>query len=132
MARIPVTHEGNVILSKDGCTLTPQHHPGTLVASHNEAATTAGHELIAAPAAGLRIVVTRIMVSNGATAGDLTFQEDTTGTPVQKGPKHYLAINGGFAYEVYWPLTAAKNCGWATNTVTTHSVAVEYHLEATS
>jgi hypothetical protein len=98
--------------------------------AHNETSAQTNHAIIAAPGAGYRIVVTRLLVSNGATAGTITFVEDPSGTPVQVGPVWYLAINGNVPHPVYWKLTTNKALGFTSATCTTHSVSVEYHIAA--
>jgi len=105
--------------------------PNTLVATpHNETGAQTDHELIAAPAAGKRLVITRLLMANGAVAGTLKCEEATAGAKTQFGPTWYLGVNANEAKEVYWRCSVATNFGFTSVTVTTHSISAEYHVES--
>lgn len=101
-------------------------HPNLWSATDNQATAQTNKALKAAPGAGLSLYVTDIIVSNGATAGNLKFVEDTAGTPVDKIKPLYFAANGGtvIAFKTPIKLTANKDFGYTSLTVTTHSVVV--------
>jgi hypothetical protein len=87
-------------------------------------------ELIAAPGAGLSLYITDVIVSNGATAGYVLFEEDTASAKTVKIPKLYLGINGGAVMNFRTPIrcTANKNFGMTSNTVTTHTALINYYI----
>lgn len=79
----------------------------------------------AAPAAGLSLYITDIIMSNGATAGTMKLVEDTA-SAVDVIELKFLAINGNLTHHFLTPvkLTAAKDLGLTSATCTTHSVTV--------
>ena len=91
-----------------------------------ETAAQTNKSLRAAPGVGLSLYVTDIFVSNGATAGSITFSEDVGGTPVVRVQPIYLPINGSQAITLSTPLkiTSNKSFGFTSTTVTTHSVTI--------
>lgn len=101
-------------------------HPNLWRASENHATAQTNNELRAAPGAGLSLYITDIIISNGATAGDIKIVEDTGGTPVDLLENLYVAINGGAVINLATPIrvTANKNVGFTSATVTTHSVTL--------
>jgi len=105
-------------------------HPGfgTFTATYTAAMTDA--ELVAAPGEGLSLHVTDIVISNGATAGSVVIEEDTASAKTAKVQSLFLAINGGASISLKTPirLTANKNLGITSATVTTHSVLVNYFI----
>jgi len=96
------------------------------------AAAQTDRELIPAPGAGLSIYVTDIIISNGATAGVVLLEEDTASAKTAKLQSLYLPINGVIHIKLTTPikLTAAKNFGWTSTTVTTHTVSAGYYIAA--
>ena len=82
--------------------------------------------LIAAPGAGVQIVVTDVIFSNGATAGDFVLLDSDDTNLLQKV---YLAVNGGIVMNLTCPiiLTANKGLHFTSTTVTTHSITVLYY-----
>lgn len=101
-------------------------HPNLWTVNDNQSAAQSNTVLKSAPGASLSLYITDVMISNGATAGDVRLVEDPAGTPVIKVPKIYLAINGGAVLHFETPirLTANKALGYTSTTVTTHSVLV--------
>ena len=101
-------------------------HPNLWKATDNQSTAQTNTQLKAAPGAGLSLYITDLIVSNGATAGNIKFVEDTAGTPVDVIEVIYLAANGGFVTNFKTPLkiTANKDFGYTSATVTTHSVTV--------
>lgn len=110
----------------DGRLLVSNAHPFAWSATENNAAAQTNNELKAAPGASLSLYITDIIVSNGATAGSIRLVEDTAGTPAIVLQEMYLAINGGAHLKLQTPIriTANKNVGFTSTTVTTHSVTL--------
>lgn len=100
-----------------------------LTAVENETEAQTDHVLVAAPSAGYRLVITKVGISNGATAGTVKFEEDTASAKTQKGLLHYMSANSVASYTVNFRLTEAKNFGFTSVTATTHSVYCEYYVE---
>lgn len=88
-------------------------------------------QLVAAPGAGKRIVITDILFSNGATAGKFKLVEDTGGTPVDLTKEFFFPISGGLIRKLPQPirLTENKNLGITSTTVTTHTIEVHGYEE---
>jgi hypothetical protein len=105
-------------------------HPNQHVVAANYTTAQTDTEVIAAPGANLSIYVTDFIVSNGATAGTILFEEDTASAKTQKSVKLYPAINGGCSANFQTPIrcTANKNFGIVSATVTTHSIEVHYYI----
>lgn len=100
--------------------------PRLVSATENNATAQTNNPIHSAPGAGLSLYITDIVVSNGATAGSIKFVEDTAGTPVVKVQETYMAINGGavMAFKTPIRITANKDFGYTSTTVTTHSITV--------
>lgn len=96
-----------------------------------ETAAQTDKQIIAAPAdATQSIYITDIIISNGATAGDILIEEDTGGAKTVKIPKLYCAVNGGAVSNFTTPIkiTAGKNVGFTSTTVTTHTILINYYV----
>lgn len=106
--------------------LVNDFHPNLWDVAENHTAAQTNNSLKGAPGASLSLYITDIIVSNGATAGNIKFVEDTAGTPVDLIEVVYLAANGGFVTNFRTPLkvTANKDFGFTSVTVTTHSITV--------
>lgn len=100
-------------------------HPNFWSAPANYASAQTAVEIKAAPGAGLSLYITDVVCSNGATAGNMKFGEDTAAL-VDKIEILYFAVNGGAALHFRTPikLTANKNFGITSVSCTTHSVTV--------
>ncbi len=105
-------------------------HPNLWSVNEDHTTAQTNNELKTAPGASLSLYITDIIVSNGATAGIVQFVEDTGGTPVAKTGKLYLAINGGAVMNLKTPIrvTANKNFGFTSTTVTTHTITVNGYI----
>jgi len=81
----------------------------------------------AAPGAGLKLYITDIMISNGATAGNITLLDGSGGTVIWE---IYPAIAGGCVANFKTPIVLTANTLLAitSTTVTTHSVAVQGYI----
>lgn len=92
----------------------------------NQSSAQTNKQLKAAPGSGLSLYITDIIMSNGATAGNIKLVEDTTGTPVDIVEVMYFAINGGAVIPLTVPikLTANTDLGYTSVTCTTHSITV--------
>jgi hypothetical protein len=84
-------------------------------------------EVIAAPATGVSIYLSDLLVSNGATAGYITIIEDTT-SAVVKIQRLNLAVNGGASIQFSNPIkfTSAKNLGVTSSTADDFSITISY------
>ena len=104
--------------------------PRLVSATENNATAQTNNPIHSAPGAGLSLYITDIVVSNGATAGSIKFVEDTAGTPVVKVQETYMAINGGavMAFKTPIRITANKDFGYTSTTVTTHSITVNGYI----
>jgi len=98
-------------------------------APHVEVAAVTTHELVAAPGLGKRLVITRLLFSNGATAGTIAFMGDAPGTPVPCGPTWYAPINSSESLECLFVLAENVDFGVTSVTVTAHSFSCEYYIE---
>jgi hypothetical protein len=81
----------------------------------------------AAAGAGLKLYITDIMISNGATAGNITLLDGSGGTVIWE---IYTAINGGCVANFKTPIVLTANTLLAitSTTVTTHSIAVQGYI----
>lgn len=104
--------------------------PRLTSATENNATAQTNNPILSAPGAGLSLYITDIVISNGATAGSIKFVEDTGGTPVTKVQETYMAINGGAVMNFTTPIriTANKDFGYTSTTVTTHSITVNGYI----
>lgn len=77
----------------------------------------------ASPGAGLKLYITDIFISNGATAGNITLLNGSGGTVMFEA---YCAINGGAVLNLRTPivLSAATALCITSTTVTTHAITV--------
>jgi hypothetical protein len=102
--------------------------------TENHTAAQTNNVLKAAPGASTSLFITNLIVSNGATAGSIKIVEDTGGTPVDIVEEIYLGVNGGAQITFYPPLqvTANKDVGFTSTTVTTHSVTIQGFSKASS
>lgn len=106
--------------------------PNEFEAFENHTSAQTNNELVAAPPSSNANedkchYVTGLIISNGAVAGTIFLVEDTGGTPVQISQTFYVGINGG-AVAINFPspikVSAGKNLGFTSATVTTHSIHV--------
>lgn len=101
-------------------------HPNFWGGVDNQSSAQTNKELKAAPGAELSLYVTDIIISNGATVGNIKLVEDTGGSPVDIVEVMYFAINGGAVISLKIPIkiTANKNLGYTSVDCTTHSITV--------
>ncbi len=87
-------------------------------------------QIKAAPAAGLSLYITDILISNGPVAGNVLLEEDTASAKTAIIQKLYFGINGGTGKPFQTPLklTAAKNLGVTSVSCTDHSVTVSGYI----
>ena len=82
----------------------------------------------AAPGADLRLVITWILISNGAVAGNITLLDGSGGSVLIE---QYVAINGGLALDdIKIALTENTLLAITSTSCTTHSVTVGGYTEA--
>jgi len=120
----------NFICDVYGRQYVSQHHPNLWKATDNQSSAQTNTALKAAPGAGLSLYITDIIISNGATAGNVKLVEDTGGTPVDILEVMYFAANGGAVINLQTPIkvTANKDVGYTSVTVTTHSVTLSGYI----
>lgn len=77
----------------------------------------------ATPGAGLKLYITDIIISNGATAGNITLLDGSGGTVLFE---LYPAVNGGAAVQLRSPIALTANTALCitSTTVTTHTVTI--------
>ena len=109
-----------------GVLQTTGHVGNAFRAAQNVAEAQTNTELVAAPGAGLSLYITDVIISNGATAGNVKLVESTADSPLDIIEVGYFAINGGFVSNFQTPLklTANKNLGYTSVSCTTHSITV--------
>lgn len=105
---------------------TNPHNPFFWRANENHATAQTANALKAAPGSGLALFVQTLVISNGATAGNVKLVEDTGGTPTDIAGPYYFRDTGGIAvnFEPPLKLTSDKDLGFTSATVTTHTVTV--------
>ena len=101
-------------------------HPNLWSAVDNQSTAQTNTALKAAPGVGLSLYITDVIVSNGATAGNIKFVEDTAGASADKIEIMYFAANGGAVINFKTPIkiTANKDFGYTSVAVTTHSITI--------
>jgi hypothetical protein len=109
--------------------LINQTHPRFFRASADYASAQTNATVVAAPGAGLSLYITDIIISNGATAGNITLLDGSGGSVLLE---LYPAINGGVAHSFRNPikLTANTLLAITSSTVTTHAVTVTGYIAA--
>ena len=102
-------------------------HPRLFRASVDYATAQTNATIQAAPGANLSLYITDAIISNGATAGNITLLDGSGGTVLLEC---YPAINGGLTHSFRNPLRLTANTLLAitSTTVTTHSVTVTGYI----
>ena len=113
-----------------GVLQTTGHVGNAFRAAQNQSTAQTNTELVATPGANLSLYITDIIISNGATAGNVKLVESTADTPLDIVEVEYFAVNGGLASNFQTPLklTANKNLGYTSVDVTTHSITVSGYI----
>jgi len=106
--------------------LVNTRHANSFAATDNQATAQTDTALQAAPGSDLSLYITDVIISNGATAGNVKIVQDTAGTPIDILEVMYFAINGGAHLKLETPIRVTPNIdvGYTSVTVTTHSVTV--------
>ncbi len=101
-------------------------HPNSWSLVDTETTAQTDKALKSAPGANLSLYITDIIVSNGATAGTVLFEEDTGSAKTVKVATLYLSVYGGAVINFRTPIriTANKDFGFTSATVTTHTITV--------
>lgn len=110
--------------------LVNQTHPRGSTVSADYASAQTNTSVIAAPGASLSIYITDIMLSNGATAGNVTLLDGSGGTVKWEA---YPAVNGGAVLTgLRQPIKLTANTALCltSTTVTTHSIFIGYYIAA--
>jgi len=120
----------NLITDVYGRLFVEVAHPNSNWANDNQSSAQTNTALVSAPGAGLSIYITDIVISNGATAGNVKLVEDTGGTPADLLGPYYFAVNGGMVAKLATPkkLTANKDLGYTSASVTTHTISIGYFI----
>lgn len=103
--------------------LVSDHHPRSFFTSADYGAAQTNASVQAAPGAGLSLYINDIVISNGATAGNITLLDGSGGTVKFE---IYPAINGGVSISLKQPIRLTANTALCitSTTVTTHSVNI--------
>lgn len=98
-------------------------HPNFWHVSADYASAQTNTTVKAAPGAGLKLYITDVVISNGATAGNITLLDGSGGTVLLE---LYPAVNGGMTHSFRNPIALTANTLLAitSTTVTTHSVTI--------
>lgn len=102
-------------------------HPRLFNVSADYASAQTNASVQAAPGAGLSLYITDLIISNGATAGNITLLDGSGGTVKFE---IYPAINGGVAHSFRNPIRLTANTALCitSTTVTTHSICVSGYI----
>ncbi len=117
----------NFITDVYGRQFVETSHPRYFNARADYASAQTNATVQAAPGAGLKLYITDIVISNGATAGNITLLDGSGGTVIFE---IYPAINGGASTNLRTPIALTANTLLAitSTTVTTHSVMVNGYI----
>ena len=109
--------------------LVNQTHPRYFRASADYASAQTNTSVVAAPGAGLSLWITDVIISNGATAGNITLLDGSGGSVVLE---LYPAVNGGLTHSFRNPIKLTANTALCitSTTVTTHTVTVTGYIAA--
>ena len=109
--------------------LVNQTHPRYFRAAADYASAQTNTSVVAAPGAGLSLWITDIIISNGATAGNITLLDGSGGSLLFE---IYPAANGGVAHSFRNPIKLTANTALVitSSTVTTHAVTVTGYIAA--
>lgn len=106
--------------------LVNTRHPNGFRGNENNATAQTDNPIVSAPGANLSLYITDIILSNGATAGTILIEEDTASAKTTLLGPYYLGANSGMSKHFNTPVrvTANKDIGYTSATVTTHTVTV--------
>lgn len=107
----------------DGRQYVETAHPNYFSASVDYATAQTNATVQAAPGASLKNYITDIIISNGATAGNITLLDGSGGSVLLE---LYPAVNGGLTISLRTPIAQTANTLLAitSTTVTTHTVTI--------
>jgi hypothetical protein len=119
----------DAIATLEGRQLVETTHPNFWSASVDYASAQTNATVKAAPGASLKLYITDILLSNGATAGNVTLLDGSGGTVLWEA---YPAITGGAKDTRKSPIVLTANTLLAitSTTVTTHSLTVSGYIAA--
>jgi hypothetical protein len=103
-----------------------------VTATDNQSSAQTDTALLSAPGDNKSLFITDIVVSNGATAGNVKFVRNTA-SAVDVIEVLYFAANGGAVINFQTPLKITENqdFGYTSASVTTHSVTVNGYVANT-
>ena len=115
----------DAIFDMQGRQLVNTAAPFLWSATENHSTAQTDNELVAAPGANLSLYLTDVVISNGATAGNVKLVHTTAGS-TDIIEVMYFAANGGAVMNFTTPirLPANVNLGFTSVTSTTHSITV--------
>lgn len=115
---------------QSGRTIVNTAHPSSWVAFENHTTAQTDNPIKGTPGAGYRLVITDIILSNGATAGTIKLVENTASAS-DISATYYFAINGGMAMPMSGVIRLSENVdlGFTSATVTTHTITVLGYTE---
>lgn len=113
----------NLIANLEGIQYVKTSHPFYWRLSSDYASAQTNASLKTAPGAGLKLYVTDVIISNGATAGNITLLDGSGGTVLLE---IYAPITGGVSHSFATPIALTANTALVitSTTVTTHSVTI--------
>jgi hypothetical protein len=113
----------NVITDVYGRVFVETTHPRYWTVSADYASAQTNTSVKATPGASLKLYITDVIISNGATAGNITLLNGSGGTVLLE---LYPAINGGAAMPFRTPIVLSADTALCitSTTVTTHSVTI--------
>jgi hypothetical protein len=122
----PIAADGDgleVQVTKGTVNAVPAAHSSRWQTQHSETEAQTNHSIQAAPGAGVSLYITDVVVSNGATAGEVKLLDGSGGTVLLH---LFPAIGGGAALHFRTPLKLTANTALCLTsvTVTTHAVTV--------
>jgi len=129
---LAVSAEGDAALLRSDpnrILLVNQTHPRFFRASADYASAQTNASVQAAPGASLSLYITDVIISNGATAGNITLLDGSGGSVVLE---LYPAINGGLTHSFRNPIKLTANTALCitSTTVTTHTITVTGYIAA--
>ena len=117
----------DVITDVYGRVFVESAHPNHWSASTDYSVAQTNATVKASPGVGLKLYITDVIISNGATAGNITLLDGSGGTVLLEA---YPAVNGGLCKEFKTPITLTADTLLAitSTTVTTHSITVSGYV----
>jgi len=125
-ASIPVTSASTLNVDIQDTSVNTRPSVANVAKVSNTYSSAQGATPLVAASAGTQLIVTDLVFSNGATAGDFILQDTTPTTLLEKT---YLAANGGIVLNLTCPIVVTADLGlqFTSTSVTTHTITVFYY-----